>query len=129
GEANAGGPADPVRLHDAHALGPAFKVVLDLLEQLLGVVRDAQVVAGDLAALDGSARAPAAPVDDLLVREHRLVDRVPVHYLGLAIGDAPFEHLEEEPLVPAVVTRIAGGDPPRPVDREARPLHSLSHVG
>src|SRR5690606_16878047 len=106
GEAQALGLADPVFLHDAHALGPAGQAVADLVEQLIGVIGDAQVVAGDLALLDQRAGTPAAPVDDLFVGQHRLVDRVPVDYLGLAVGNALFEHLQEQPLVPFVVLRI-----------------------
>ena len=134
GEAHAFALADPVLLHQPHALGPAVQVVRvrgvgDVGEQLVGVVGDGEVVAGDLAPLDRRAAAPAAAVDDLLVGEHRLVDRVPVHHLGLLVGNALFEHLQEEPLVPTVVVGVAGGDLARPVEREAERLHLRLHVG
>jgi hypothetical protein len=128
GEAHAHALADPVRLHRLDALGPPGHPV-EVREQLLGVIGDLQVVAGDLALLDERAGAPPAAVDHLLVGEHRLVDRVPVDDLRLAVGDALFEHLQEHPLVPAVVRRVAGGDLARPVDREPHRLHLLLHRG
>src|SRR6185437_6559013 len=96
--------------------------LLEIPEQLLRITRDVEIVGGDLALLDQRSRAPAAPLDDLLVREDRLIDRVPVHHTGLAIGDPPLQHPQEEPLVPAVVARIASGHLPAPVDTEAERL-------
>ncbi len=126
-EAHALALADPVRLHRLHAFGPAGHLV-QVFEQLLGVVGDAKVVAGDLALLDDRAGAPAAPVDHLLVCEHRLVHRIPVDDLRRAVRDATLQHAQEQPLVPAVVVRVAGGDLARPVDRKAHRLHLLLHV-
>ncbi|KAF1858399.1 hypothetical protein Lal_00014910 [Lupinus albus] len=128
-EAHARRLADPVRLHDAHALRPARQLVLDVVQQFVRVVRDAHVVHRDLALLDGRARAPATAVDDLLVREHGLVDRVPVHGTRLLVDDALLEHLQEHPLVPLVVVRLAGRHFARPVDGEAHRLHLAAHVG
>ena len=127
-EAHALALADPVGLHRLHALGPAGHPVEEG-EQLLRVVGDPQVIAGDLALLDHRAGAPAAAVDHLLVGEHRLVDRIPVDDLRLAVGDALFQHAQEQPLVPLVVRRVAGGDLARPVDREPHRLHLALHVG
>ncbi len=127
-EAHAHALADPVRLHRPHALRPAGHLV-QLAEELVRVVGDLEVVAGDLALFDHGAGAPAAAVDHLLVGEHRLVDRIPVDDLRLAVGDALVEHPQEQPLVPPVVGGIAGGDLARPVDREPHRLHLLLHVG
>ena len=121
------GAADPVFLHAADLFGPAFEL-FDVLEELIGVLRDAEVVARDFALFDDGARAPAAPVDYLLVGEYGLVDGVPVDDLGLAVGDALFKHLEEHPLVPAVVFRAARGDFARPVESKTERLHLLFHV-
>ncbi len=104
-------------------------ISVEIVEQLVGVVGDPQVVHRDLALLDRRARAPAAAVDHLLVREHRLVDGVPVDDARLLVGDALFEHLQEQPLVPPVVRGIAGRDLARPVDRAAHRLHLPFHVG
>src|SRR5690554_5472654 len=61
---------DPVFLHQAHTFGPAVQAILHMLQQLFGVIGDAQVVAGDLALFHQSTGAPAAPVDDLFIRQH-----------------------------------------------------------
>ena len=119
---------DPVRLHRAHALRPLGHVV-ELVEQVLRVLRDAQVVHRDLALLDRRAGAPAAAVDHLLVREHRLVDRVPVDDAGLLVRNAALEHAQEEPLVPAVVLGLAGRQLAIPVEGEAELLQLALHVG
>ncbi|MNI30752.1 hypothetical protein D3C73_846100 [compost metagenome] len=129
GETQAFGLADPVFLHQAHALGPAGQVVLDGAQQFVGVVGDAQVVAGDFALFNQRARPPATAVDDLFVGQHGLVDRVPVDDLGLAVGHALFQHFQEQPLVPLVVLGIAGAHFARPVDCQTHRLHLLLHVG
>ena len=129
GEAHALALAEPVLLHQLDALGPAGQAGLHALEQLVGVLRDLQVVAGNLALLDQRARAPAAALDHLLVGEHGLVDRIPVDDLRAPLGDAGLEHLQEEPLVPLVVRRIAGRDLAAPVDRQAERLHLRLHRG
>ncbi len=126
--------ADPVLLHQPHALRPAVQVsgvggVGHVGQQLFGVLRDREVIPGDLAPLHERVAAPAAAVDHLLVGEHRLVDRIPVDDLRLLVGDALVEQLQEEPLVPLVVARIAGGELARPVQREAERLHLRLHVG
>ena len=126
--------ADPVFLHQAHLVGPAVErglgvAQLHVLQQLLGIRRDVEVIARDLALLHRGAGAPALAVDHLLVGQHGLVHRIPVHDLGLAVGDALFQHLQEQPLVPLVVAGIAGGDFAAPVDGQAHGLHLLLHVG
>ena len=129
GEAHALALADPVLLHQTHPLGPAGQPVLGVFEQFPGVLRDLQVVAGNLALLDRGAGAPALAVDHLLVGQHGLVDRIPVDHLRLAVGDALFQHPQEQPLVPFVVGRVAGRDLAAPVDRQPHRLKLLLHVG
>src|SRR5258706_97417 len=101
--------ADPVDLHRLHALGPAGERV-ERGEQLLGVSGDPHVVHRDLALLDERPGAPAAAVDHLLVREHRPVDRIPVHRTGLLVDETFLQHAQKQPLVPAIVL----GRPPFP---------------
>ena len=120
--------ADPVFLHAAHLFGPAVEL-LKVFEQFFGVLRDAEVVTRDFALFNESAGTPAAAVDDLFVGQNRLVDRVPIHDLGLAVADAAFEHLQEHPLIPAVVLGLAGGHFARPVESQAEREHLLLHVG
>ena len=127
-DAYALGAADPVFLHQLHLLGPAREVV-ESAKQLFGVRRDAQEVHRDLALLDERAGAPAAPLDHLLVREHRLVDRIPVHHPGLLVRQPFAEEPREEPLVPLVVLGPAGGELALPVEREAEAFQLGLHVG
>ncbi len=133
-EAHAFALADPVLLHQAHALGPAGQVLRVARvghgrQQFLGVLRDVEVVARDLALFHRGARAPAVAIDHLLVGEHGHVHRIPVDDLRAALADARLEHLQEQPLVPLVVPGVAGGDLARPVDGQAHRLHLLLHVG
>ncbi len=98
GKAQAFALADPVFLHQAHAVGPAGErglgvADLHVVEQFLRVVGDLEVVAGDFAFFYQCAGAPAAPVNHLLVGQHGLVYRVPVHHLRFAVGNAFFQHL------------------------------------
>ena len=125
--------ANPVFLHQTHFVGPAvqggFGVAhLHMVEQLLCVIGDLQIVARDLALFDHRAGAPAFAVNHLLVGQHGLVHRVPVHHLGFAVGDAFFQHLQKQPLVPFVIGGVAGGHFARPVDGQAHRLHLLLHV-
>ncbi len=84
---------------------------------------------GELALLDRRARAPAAPVDHLLVGEHGLVDRVPIDLRFLARHQARSEEIEEQLLLVLVIARIAGRDLARPVEREAHRLQLRAHGG
>ena len=120
------GAADPVALHRLDRLGPVD--VVELGEQLLAVVGDAQEPLRDLAPLHHGAGPPAASVDDLLVGEHRPVDGVPVH-LGLpAIRDSLLEQAGEQPLLPPVVPGPAGGELAAPVVGEPELAELLLHV-
>ena len=108
--------ADPVALHRLDVLGPVDRV--EVVEQAVGVVGDAEEPLLELAQLDLVAAALAAAVDDLLVGEHGLVVGTPVDGRLLAVGQAALEELQEDPLGPAVVARLVGGDLARPVDRD-----------
>ena len=119
--------ADPVRLHRAHALRPIGERV-QRIEQILRVIRDAQVVHRDLALLDDRTGAPAFTVDHLLVREHGLIDRIPIDHARLLVRDALFEHAQEQPLIPVVVLGLTGGELTRPVERKAERLELALHV-
>src|SRR5205823_9170320 len=68
-------------------------------------------------------------IDDLLVGKHRRTLRAPVDFALLAIGKPTIKHLEEEPLVPAVIIGKAGGDLGGPVVSEAEALHLALHDG
>src|SRR5690606_3538460 len=108
GETNALTAANPVFLHDAHALGPAFQPIFNFVQQFVSVIGNAQVIAGNFAFLDHRARAPSTPVNNLFVGQYGLINGVPVDHLSFAIGDAFFKHFQENPLVPLVIVGIAG---------------------
>ena len=102
--------------------------LVQIVEQLFGVIRDFEVVHRDFAFFDQRARTPAAPVDDLLVGKDGLVDRVPVHRAVFTIHDAFFKQLGKQPLFPAVVFGFAGGDFAFPVNRKTQAFELGFHV-
>ncbi len=112
--ARALGAADPVLLHEPHALGPALER-LKAVEQIVGKARDAQEPLRQKPLLDERARAPAAPVDHLLVGEHGVLDRVPVDPGFAAVGEVRREEIEKHLLFVAVVLGMAGRDLAPPV--------------
>ena len=117
GHLGALGAPDPVALHRLHVLGPVD--FLEVVEQAVGVVGDPEEPLLELAHLDRGAAPLAAPVDHLLVGEHRRVLRAPLHGRLLAVGEPPLQQFQEDPLRPAVVGRVAGRHLARPVDRDA----------
>ena len=68
-------------------------------------LRDREVVARNLALLDDRTGAPAAAVDHLLVREHGLSIGSQLTTCVLRYAMPALQHLQEQPLVPAVVAR------------------------
>ncbi len=120
--------ADPVLLHDPDFLRPTIEPVEGVVE-VLREVGDLEEPLGQLALLDHGARAPAAPVDDLLVGQHRVVDRVPVHLGGAARHESLVQEVEEHALLVLVIGRIAGRDLAAPVERQAHRLQLRAHAG
>ena len=125
GDVGALGPADPVPLGVDHALGPGRRQVVQVVQQLLGVVGDLEVPLGQLALGDLVAAALAAAVDDLLVGQHGLVEGAPVDRAVLAVGQATLTQLQEQPLGPAVVLGVGGVEGARPVEADAELLAGL----
>ena len=110
---DATGFANPVALHGLDLLGPLD--VIQIRQQLIGVVGDLQEPQRDLLALYRRTGTPAAAVDNLLIGQHGLVDWVPVHRGHLLVDQSFLHQLGEEPLLPAVVAGIAGGELTAPV--------------
>ena len=77
--------------------------------------------------LDDRPGTPAAPVDHLLVGEHRVIDRIPVDLRLLARDQARVEEVQEQLLLMLVIGRIAGRDLARPVEREPHRLQLRPH--
>ena len=119
---------DPVRLHRLHAFGPA-RQASSAAQQFGRVVCDTQEPLRQPFLLDQRAGAPAPSVDHLLVREHRAIDRVPVHPAFLSLGQAGAQQVEEQPLLLAVIIRVARRELARPVERQSHPLQLAPHGG
>ena len=118
--------ADPVLLHQPDLVRPAVERV-ERFQQLFGVVADLEHPLVEVALLDQRARAPAAAVDHLLVGEHGLVDRVPVHFAVFARDQPGGQEVEEHLLLVLVIGRVAGRDLARPVERQPHGLELLLH--
>ena len=114
-------------MHGLDRFRPAFQAV-EVGQQLLSVGRDPHEPLRNFAAFDQGARAPAAAVNHLLVGKDGLVDRIPVHDRRFAVHHVPCIELREEPLFPAVVTRVTGRELARPVITKAQALQLAAHV-
>ena len=125
-EMEALGAADPVLLHQPDLVRPTVERG-ERFEQLFAVFGDGQEPLGQLAELHLCAGAPAPAVDHLLVGEHSLVDRVPVHLRGLARDEPGIEEVEEETLLLRVIFNVAGGELATPVERQAHRLQLRAH--
>ncbi len=107
-------PADPVPLHGHHPLRPVGQGV-QVVQQRLGVAGGLEEPLGELALLDLGAAPLAGALHHLLVGEHGGAGRAPVDGGVPLLGQPALEELEEDPLGPAVVAGMAGGDLPGPV--------------
>ena len=108
------GATDPVALHGLDPFGP-FELV-EIVEQLLGVVSDLEEPLLEVALLDEVAGPLAGSVGQhLLVGQHRLASGAPVHGRLLAIGEARLVEAQEDPLVEVDVERIVTLDLAAPV--------------
>ena len=124
------GATDPVGLHLLDALGPAGEL-LQVVEQLLGVLGDLEVPLLKVALLRLGAAAPAFTLSDLLVGQNGLAGRTPVDRVLLAVDQALFPQLLKDPLTPTVVVGAAGLDHAIQIVGEAHALHRgerLVHV-
>ncbi len=118
--------ADPALLHQAHALRPALQRGQGV-EQRVGEGGGAQEPLGQLAPLDRRTGAPAAAVDDLLVGQHGVLDRIPVDPRLAPVGEAGLEQVEEHLLLVPVVVRGAGGELTVPVIGQAEQAQLVAH--
>ena len=102
GQPRALAAADPLRLHQPHALGPAIQRI-ERVQQFLRIVGDLQEPLAELLLLHQRAGPPAAAVDHLLVRQHGAIDRVPVDPALLALHQAGAQEIQEQLLLMAVI--------------------------
>ena len=120
--------ADPVLLHQQNLLRPEVQLLM-AFQELFGVVGDLEKPLGELLLFDIGVTTPTAVVHDLLVGQDGLAGGAPVDPTVLLVGQPPFVHLQEDPLVPTVVFGVAGGKLPLPVVGEAEPLKLALHGG
>ena len=122
-------PADPVALHGEHAVRPVAFQLFDVIQQLVRVKSGAQKPLLKRALLHGrGVMAPAAAIHHLFIGQNRGAELAPVHQRPFAISDALLQHLEEKPLIPAIIFRFAGRNFPRPVIREREPVMGSFHL-
>ena len=120
--------ADPVALHGEDALGPAAFELGDVFEEFVGVGGGAEEPLFERALFDGGVFVtPAAAIDNLLIGEHGGAFGAPVDEGLFAVGESAFEHAEEEPLVPAIIIGLAGGDFAVPVVGEGEAAVGALH--
>ncbi len=108
------GLADPFLLHQPHPVGPAAQVPQPV-EQTVGEGGDTQEPLGQEPSFHRRARPPALAVHHLLVGQHGMLHRVPVHPGNLAIDQIVFQEIQEHLLFETVIVGVAGGDFPGPV--------------
>ncbi len=120
--------ANPVALHGFDLLRPLFQRI-QVVQQLFRIIGDFDKPLRDLFTLNFGVAAPAAAVDHLLVRQHRLIVRAPVHGRGLFIDQAFFIQFGKEPLFPAIVLWLAGCQFTTPVIAKAQQFELVFHVG
>ena len=117
------GAADPVRLHLLDALRPAVQLI-QVVQKLLRVIGDLEIPLRQVALLDGAVATPALALGDLLVGEHGLALRAPVHRRVATLHQAALPELQEDPLAPAVVLGVARHDGTVPVIGKAHALEA-----
>ena len=120
GDLGAGGAADPVFLLRLDALDVVQSLQIEIVDQAVGILCDAEHPLALFLADDRRAAALAHALDDLLVCQNALAARTPVDGHGGLIGKAVLVHLQEDPLRPAVVIRVGGIDHAVPVEAVAQ---------
>ncbi len=118
--------ADPVALQAFRRLRPVDPV--QIVQQPLRVLGDLEEPLIQRALRYFGRAALAAPVYDLLIRQHRLARRAPVDRCFASFGQADFVELQEDPLGPLVVLGLGDIDHPVPVVHETHPPELASEV-
>ena len=118
--------ADPILLHQSHFFRPALEPV-ERGQQIVREGRDLEEPLRELALLHRRARAPAAAVDDLLVGQHGLIDRIPIDLRLLALHQARAQEVQKHLLLMFVVAGIAGRELAGPVERQPHRFELRAH--
>jgi hypothetical protein len=102
--------------------------VVEVRQQATRVVGDPEEPLLEEALLHHRAAGLARTADHLLVGEHGLVERAPVHGALLLVGEPLLVELQEDPLRPLVVARVSGGELVAPVHHEPGALQLPAEV-
>ena len=122
------GPPDPVALHRLGPLGPLE--VVEGLQELVGVLGDAEEPLLEVALLDEVAGAVAGAVGQhLLVGQHGLAAGAPVDRGQGPVGQAGLPEAQEDELVPLDVGRVVAVDLAAPVVDGAEPAQRRRQLG
>ena len=119
------GAPDPVGLHQTGRIGPVE--LLEIFEESRRVLGDREEPLLEKPLVHISVRMPLAKtIDHLLVGQHGLALRTPVHGSRLLHGEPGLEQLEENPLGPLVVRWIDSRELVFPIDHQPHPLQLLA---
>ena len=121
------GAANPVALHGFNLLRPFIQLV-QVFQQFVSIGGNFDKPLGQLFALNWGIAAPASAIFHLLIGEHGLVVRAPVHCTHLFVDETFFVQFGEKPLLPLVIFGRTGGHFPVPVVTEAQLLELCLHV-
>ena len=121
-----GGAADPVALLRLHALDVVD--VVEIVDEAVGILRDAQHPLALFLADNGCAAALAHALDDLFVGQNALAARAPVDGHRRFVGKVVLEQLEEDPLRPLIILRVGRVDHAVPVEAVAEHLELTGEV-
>ena len=122
--------ADPVFLLADHRFRPLPPEFLKVLEEAFGIGGDFEKPLLQFPSLHrGFAPFAGAVFQHLLVGQHRFAGGAIVHKIRFAIGQTPVIEIEEKPLRPAVIFRVAGGDLPIPVIGKAHQFEVVFEGG
>src|SRR3989344_5787950 len=119
--------ADPVALAFLDFLRPVKLV--EPREQFFRVIGYRELPLFHLALFHRAVTSLAAAIPNLLIGEHGLVFRAPIHWRFRLVRQTFFEKLRKNPLVPFVILWITGHDFAREIKRRAHARNLFFHIG
>lgn len=117
------GTTDPVCLHLFNRLRPAFQLV-KIVQQFLGVIGDLVVPLGKIALFNSCHGSASIAFGYLLVCQNRFTVGAPVNRAVATLHQTALVHLQEDPLTPAIVLRVASNNGAIPVIGKAHALEA-----
>ena len=122
--------ADPVALHRARCVPASRRAGRCPASSRSAYVGDlAETTARGCGARPDARSASSARPSTCSLASTVLIVRAPVHRRLALVREPVLVHAQEEPLIPAVVLRVAGGELARPIVTRAHQLDLTAHVG